>query len=304
MTLYLCFDISNLLYRTFYANKNEDAITISGLAMHQALLTLNKYFKEYPANKIVMAFDRPNWRKVYTKTDTCVSGKIYKGNRRKDMSQKEEAKYKSFLDHLTDFERLMKEHTSVICLAAVGLEADDLVGGFCQNYTSNENEIIVVSTDKDFLQVLSGTNVRLINPADGKPRTLDEWEGNADLFMYEKAIRGDAGDNVQSAYPRVRKTRIMKAWNDPVEHVNMMNETWTNQDGKEFIVKDLFKENELLMDLRKQPEGIRELINETIDAEMADPGSYSYFEFLRFCGKYGLKKVAEQAEKFAPMLSR
>ena len=55
---YMILDISNLLYRTYYANKNEDELTIAGLAQHQALLTLNKYFNLYSPDKIVMAFDR------------------------------------------------------------------------------------------------------------------------------------------------------------------------------------------------------------------------------------------------------
>ena len=57
---YLIFDISNILYRTFYANKGDDDITLAGLAQHAALTTLNKYFKEYKPNKVVMTFDRPN----------------------------------------------------------------------------------------------------------------------------------------------------------------------------------------------------------------------------------------------------
>jgi hypothetical protein len=301
---YLILDISNLLYRTYYANKSEDELTIAGLAQHQALLTLNKYYREHKPDKIVMAFDRKAWRIDYTLSEQCISGKKYKGNRRKDMTDKERSKYEAFLEHLGQFEELMKVHTSVICLAADGLEADDLVAGFVQKYASEENEIIAVSTDKDYIQILKNINTKLIDPASNKERTLEEWDGDADLFMFEKCIRGDAGDNVQSAYPRVRKTRIMKAWEDPLERVNMMEETWTNQDGKTMLVKELFKENEMLMDLSKQPQEWRDLMDKVIDENMENPGKFSLFEFMKFLGKFQMKKVADNVGTFSEMLSR
>jgi len=301
---YMILDISNLLYRTYYANKNEDELTLAGLAQHQALLTLNKYYQLYKPDKIVMAFDRKAWRINYTTSEQCISGKKYKGNRRKDMTEKERAKYEAFLDHLTQFEELMRVHTSVICLAADGLEADDLVAGFVQEYAGAENEIIAVSTDKDYIQILGYENVKLIDPATGDERTLEDWDGSAELFMFEKCIRGDAGDNVQSAYPRVRKTRIMKAWTDPLERVNMMEETWTNQDGKTMLVKEVFKENELLMDLAKQPQEWRDLMATTIKENMEDPGKFSLFQFMKFLGRFEMKKVADNVGTFSEMLSR
>lgn len=302
---YLVFDMTNLLYRTFFANKSQDDVTIAGMAHHMALMTLNKYFKYYKPHKVIMCFDRPSWRKEYTKSDECISGKLYKGHRRKKMSPSEKEKYEAFQDHIKEFESIMQIHTSAISLAADELEADDLIGGCVDVLTLDEdNEVIVVTADKDMIQCLQSDQVQLVNPADGKHRTLDDWDGDAGLFMFEKCIRGDAGDNVQSSLPRCKKTRILKAYNDELERANLMHETWTDPTGKEFVVKHLFKENELLMDLSKQPERIKKIIIKTILDGMNDPGSYSHFHFLKFLGKYEMKKVAEQLEQFVPMLSR
>lgn len=303
---YLVLDITNLLYRTFYAHKTEDDITVAGLASHTALVTINKYVKQFKPHKIIMCFDRHSWRKDYTASEECVSKKPYKGTRRQKMTPKDKERYELFLSHLDDFESMMRDHTSIITLAGKGLEADDLVAGSIQTLSvmDDEAEFIVVSADKDMIQLLGYPNVRLINPADGKDRTLDEWDGDAELFMFEKCIRGDAGDNVQGARPRCKKTRIMKAWTDDYERANLMMETWTDQHGTEFVVKQLFEENRKLMDLRCQPEEIQKQIVTTVIEGINNPGTFSYFHFMKFLGKYELKKVAEQAEQFVQMLSR
>jgi len=302
-TDYLLLDISNLLYRSYFANRDEtDDITIGGMAMHGAFLTIRKYYNLYkPKKKIIMCFDRKNWRKEYTKSENCISGKIYKGHRRKDMTRSQREKYERFLEHVNEFEELIRQYTSIVCLAKEKLEADDLVAGFIKKYKNDKTTVI--STDKDFLQLLRNPNVILIDPATGDKRTLSEWNNDVDYFLFTKMLRGDAGDNVQSSYPRVRQTRIEKAFHDPIERVNMMNESWTNHQGREIIVGDLFKENQILMDLNKQPNEIKDLINETVSYEMKNPGTYSHFYFVKFLGKYNMKRLSSQAESYAKMLS-
>ena len=303
---YLVLDITNILYRTFFTHKTEDITTLTGLATHAALVTINKYYRQFKPHKIIMCFDRDNnWRKQYTLSDKCISKKVYKGNRRQKMTPKEKEKYAIFLSHVGEFENLIRYHTSIIVLAGEALEADDLVGGTIQtlSITDPEAEFIVVSADKDMMQFISD-NVILMDPASGKARTLKDFNNDVKYFMYEKCIRGDLGDNVQSALPRVRKTRIQKAYEDPYEHANLMAEHWNGIDGTDFCVKDLFYENQLLMDLSKQPEDIQKRIITTVLEGVNNPGTFSFFHFMKFLGKYELKKIAEQAEQFAPMFSR
>lgn len=302
---YLVFDMSNLLYRTFFAHHTEDDVTIAGLATHSALITLNKYYREQKPDKIVAAFDRTSWRKEYTASEDCLSKKPYKGNRRQTMTPAQKIKYAQFVSHLNDFETLVTEHTTIITLAGAGLEADDVMAGFVQVQTLDpENEITIVSQDKDMMQLLRFPNVKLLDPASGKFRTLEEWDNDPDYFMFFKCIRGDAGDNVASAYPKVRETRIKKAYTDAFEKANLMNETWKGVDGREFVVKDLYKENQLLMDLSMQPDDIQLLTVKTVLEGLKTSKKFSYFHFMKFLGKYELKKVAEQADNFVPLLSR
>jgi len=304
---YLVLDISNLLYRSFYANKEQDDMTSAGLAHHSALAYLNKYYKKHKPSKMIMTFDRPNWRKVYTLSDECYSKRIYKGQRRQNLTPAEQIKYQKFCEHLKDFEQIMRDHTSVVCLAAEGtdnrgLEADDLISGIVQKFHNTHN-IIVVSSDKDLMQLLRYESVTLIDPATDTPRSLAEHDNDVNYFLFEKCIRGDAGDNVGSAFPRVRSTKIKAAYLDPFERENMMQTTWTDEESNERSVKKLFNENKLLMDLTCQPDDIKELIEKTITEGLANPGKYSHFHFLKFCGKYELNRISDQIDSYVHMLS-
>lgn len=312
---YLLFDISNLLYRTFFAQTQEADTTIAGLATHSGLVTLNKYFKQFKPDKVVMAFDRRSWRKDYTASDECVSKRPYKGNRRQDMTPAQQEKYKRFIAHMQEFEEMIINHTTIITLYENKLEADDLIAGFCQAHTSDEDELIIISTDSDLLQLKRQSNVRVFSPATDKEQFLDDYDHNADYYTFVKCMRGDSTDNVMSAYPRVRSARLKKAYTDPFERVQLMKETWKGdieyeKDGekvtesKEFRVEQLFEENEKLINLTKQPADIRELIETSVAASVAKKRQFSMFFILKFIGKYKLVKIKESIDQYVPLLSK
>lgn len=290
-----------MLYRTFFAHTEQNDTIIAGLATHSAFMTLNKYFRQHKPDKVVMAFDHSSWRKDYTASELCLSKKAYKGNRRQNMTPGQQAKYERFMGHLREFETLITEHSTVITLAAEKLEADDLIAGFVESH--QQDEIVLVSSDSDMLQLLKFPNLRIISPATDKPATLDEYNNDPTYFLFVKCIRGDATDNIQSAYPRVQIKRIAKAYTDPFERVQLMQEFWKGPAG-EFKVQDLFEENEMLIDLTKQPDPIRNRIMKVVQESVDKPRKYSHFHTLRFLGKYQLETVAKQLDTFLPLLSK
>ena len=301
---WLVFDISNLLYRTFFSQKNETDEELAGLATHQALTTLNKYFKIYkPTKGVVMAFDRSSWRKEYTAGDKCVSKRPYKGTRRKDMTPSQREKYARFMDHLKEFELLIIEHTTIATLAYDSLEADDLIAGFCQLYANPDEPIVVITADSDMLQLAKNPGVTIVSPATDKPQSLDDYFNDPEFYVFMKCLRGDSSDNVQSAYPRVPAKRIKKAYDDPFERVQMMKETWTHPDGTVFVVEELFAENELLINLEKQPQDIRDLMEAVVTVSMARPRQFSMFHIMKFIGKYKLNRIKDSIDQYIPLLS-
>lgn len=296
-------DTPNLLFRVHSANqkiKTDDDELNAGLAMHMCFRTVLSHFKKHKPDQVAFAFEgRNNWRKEYTKSDACVSKRLYKGNRTYTASNE------IFFQLIDSFKNFLKLHTTALVLNADKVEGDDMIGGFVQRFAPSNDEIIILSGDKDFVQLLKHPNVRLINPDKGKERTCEDPL----YFMFEKCIRGDGGDNVMTAYPRVRSTRIEKAFKDPFELANLMNDTWEVKDPEtgevvqSFVVKDLYEENKLLMDLEAQPQEIKDLIQDTITAAITERANFSYFHFMKFLGEYQLKAIADESMNYTDVFS-
>ncbi len=303
-------DTANLLFRVAAAqgkyNNTGTAEDKAGLAMHMSLNSLNKYYKQFKPNQVAMTFEGgKNWRKDFTRSSECLSKRVYKANRTKDSSMI------PFFELIESFEKLARDHTTLVCLSNPVLEGDDLFAGYVQRFCEAGDEVIGISGDRDFVQLLKYKNFTLINPDTGKPRTLEDVCGVDDAlyFMFEKAMRGDKGDNVFPAYPRVLSKRLKKCLEDDYELTKIMNETWTftDPDSKEvttYRVGDLFEENMKLMNLECQPDHIRAVITSTLDDGLANHGKWNFFQFTKFCGKYRLNQIAENSQQFANLFSR
>lgn len=306
-------DGTGLFYAAFFAPPRDSYVPSAfpqevqekddglDLILHVALQNLNKWFKELRPSKLIMCFDSPNWRKKYTQSDKCISKRIYKANRRQDMTPDERERYHKFLGHMDEFCSMLEKHTTVTVLKHDNLEADDLVSGVCQ--ICIDKQITIVSTDKDFIQLLRHPNVKLLDPKSNEYRDLSEWDNNADYFMFVKNIRGDRGDNILQAYPGVRLLKIKKAFDDEYERVNMMNHKYKLIDGREVSVQQMFDENMLLMDLWSQPEEIKVAILEHIDSQLNKTKEFSHMHFLQFLRQHNLARISTNSDNYIKMLA-
>jgi hypothetical protein len=304
----LIFDITNLIFRVAAVEKNRvfDSEDLIGLCMHMSFMSVNKYFKKYQPDRVIFAFEGGwNWRKQYTP----IRNVAYKGNRVKDPTMEH------FFEVINSFKELCQKHSSVVCLAIDGCEADDSIAGYVQLHNDDpDHEIYIVSGDKDMTQLLKRPNTYLVNPDKGVLRNQPgdkEYYEDLDYFIFKKCVRGDGGDNVLSAYPNVRETKILKAYEDEFERENFMNTeidyVVMNEAGepetKKFKVGTLFEENKLLMDLTCQPPEVREVLMDGIRDAIQNRGKYSNFHFLKFLGKYELNKLAENVLDFTGLLT-
>ena len=220
--------------------------------------------------------------------------------RRVDSTPAQAAKYAAFQKHIGEFEAIMGDHTTIITLSADQLEGDDCIAAWITR--NPERNHTIISGDKDFVQLLKYDNVQLLDPATDKLRTVDDPK----YYMFLKLFRGEPAstDNVCSAYPKLRETKIQEAYKDSFALTNLRNATWTDHDGRIMEVGKLLDENKLLMDLTAQPEHIQDIMDQLVVSALMKKRQFSHFKFLKFLGKFELKKIAEQLESFVPMLSK
>jgi len=204
------------------------------------------------------------------------------------------------------------------------LEADDLIAGWVQNHP--EDNHVIISTDGDFAQLIA-PNVKQYNGVSnttithegyfddkGKPvidKKTKEPKGAPDpqWLLFEKCMRGDTSDNVFSAYPGVRKkgtknkVGLLEAFDDKntkgYNWNNLMLQRWTDHNGDEHRVLDDYNRNVMLCDLTAQPAEIREIINNTIAEVEPKEITQVGMRLMKFCAKWDMQRVADQAQYFA-----
>jgi hypothetical protein len=311
---YILVDTANTFFRARHVIKG-DADTKLGMAMHITLNSIKKAWQDFDGKHVVFCLEGRSWRKDYYAP--------YKRNRqetRSAMTVKEQEEDKLFWETFDKFKDFVTTKTNCTVLQNSRLEADDLIAGFIQNHPTDNH--VIISTDSDFAQLIA-PNVKQYN---GVADTLTTHEGifdkkgkmvidnktkqpkavpNPEWLLFEKCIRGDTSDNVFSAYPGVRKTKLQEAFEDRTQKGfawnNLMLQRWADHEGKEHRVLDDYERNRKLIDLTQQPDDIRNVIVETITNQITEPKSIDQvgIRLLKFCNLYDLQRVADNIQQYA-----
>jgi hypothetical protein len=240
-----------------------------------------RFAKKLKANSIVVMRDSPNiWRK-----DICAE---YKANH---TSSIDDIYYKDTVaaaDMLCEF---FETCTAVTVYSYARAEADDLIGIWCQESGSVN---IILSSDKDFVQLLEEGKTTLFSPVQDVFRTSEDPQ--YDLFL--KCVRGDSGDNVRSAFPKVRETLLKKAWGDNLEMLNLLETV--RPDGVK--VGDALMQNIALIDLSQQPTEMRKSIINKF--KTTPPQTFNMTKSYRFFGEKGLKERLDVLDNGAIFLKK
>jgi len=83
-----------------------------------------------------------------------------------------------------------------------------------------------------------------------------------------------------------------------------MLQKWIDHNGVEHKVRDDYERNRTLIDLTAQPDDIKQLVDNAIHTSVrTETMGQVGMHFMKFCGKYELTKMSEQAETYARWLS-
>jgi len=321
---YVLVDVANLFFRARHVVRGDDMDTKIGMAYHIMFASINKVWRDFGGKHVVFALEGRSWRKDYYEP--------YKRNRqdaRAALTPKEQEEDKRFWEAFDELKTFLNDRTNCTVLQHPNCEADDFIARFIQNHP-NDNHVIV-SSDSDYYQLLS-TNVSQYNGITnqhirldgvyndkGKPVIDNKTKehkviGEPAWLLFEKCIRGDTSDNVFSAYPgaRVKGTKNKVGMKEAFEDKdskgfnwnNFMLQRWTDHEGAEHRVLDDYQRNRTLIDLTAQPDNIKAVLDETIKVQTNTvPKGQVGIYFLKFCGKWDLQRVSDQADAHAEYLN-
>lgn len=321
---YLIVDTANTFFRARHsAHRQSDTWDKLGFAIHVTLGSVNKAWRDQKADHVIFCLEGRSWRKDFYEP--------YKKNRavaRAALTEAEAEEDKLFWETFDELKTFLSERTNCTVLRHENLEADDLIAGWIQSHPDDHHTI--VSSDTDFYQLLA-PNVNQYNGISDELHTLEgilDKKGKLVIdkktkepkkipdpswILFEKCMRGDASDNVFSAYPGVRtkgsknKVGLQEAYEDRDKKGfnwnNLMLQRWTDHNGVEHRVLDDYLRNVQLVDLTAQPDDIKAKIAETIAAGAVKQSRPMVgAQFLKFCGKYELNRLSEHSSQYAEML--
>ena len=325
MTKYALIDTANTFFRARHiASRNSTVDEKIGMAIHLTLASTNQIVKRFGIDHVVFCLEGRSWRKDYYTP--------YKKNRVVDTLSQTEAEVEEntmFWQTYEAFTNYLKDRTNCSVLRDPKAEADDLIARFVALHP--EDEHFIISTDSDYQQLISsrvkqysgvtGELITLEGYFDDKGRPVKDKKTkepklleDPEYILFRKILRGDSTDNVFAAFPGVRevgsknKVGIKEAYEDRhkkgYNFNNLMLQRWSDHEGVEHRVRDDYERNRTLIDLTAQPDDIKLSVDTNIrEGVRTTTIPQVGLHLLKFCGKYELQKIADNAETYAKWLN-
>jgi len=260
--------LSNLLMQL---GNHTNAKLEENMVRHMVLNSLRSYRQKFSTEfgEMVIACDNTNcWRKKVFP--------YYKANRKKNQ-EKSEMDWNSIFECMNKIRSELKEFFPYRVIDIETAEADDIIGTlvskFGQELNTGEN-ILILSGDKDFIQLHKYNNVKQYDP------TRKKWisHANPDMFLKEHIMKGDAGDGV----PNVLSSDncfVVGERQKPLTQKRLSQYMGLDPSQYETIIAKNYERNAKLIDLSYTPDEIRTKVMEQYESQKGKDRSklWNYF---------------------------
>jgi len=277
--------ISNLMMQPGIAKGIDENVV-----RHMVLNSIRMYnvkFKEAYGDIIICCDDKNYWRKDLFP--------YYKAGRKKDR-EASPFDWNLIFMTLNKVRDEIQENFPYKVVRVERAEADDIIGTICHNYgvellnNSSTEKILILSSDKDFMQLQKFRNVEQFSPMAKKfLRT-----SNPEEFLKMHIIRGDRGDGVPNILSS-DDTFVTESRQKPVTEKKL--NTWMNEEPTIFcdtMMLKNYKRNESLIDLSKIPiEYQQNIMNEYQNAPKNGRD-----KILNYFIKNRMKQLTEHLQEF------
>ena len=263
--------ISNLMVSL---GKYTNAELNVDLLRHMVLNTIRANYKKFKSQfgELIICSDGMGkiWRKnVYP---------YYKANRKRARDESE-IDWDLVYNAINTIRDEIKENFSYRVLVNENCEADDIIATLCEHFgddgfLTGSEPILILSRDKDFIQLHKYPNVKQYSPID--KRFITHPKPTA--FLKEQIIRGDEGDGV----PNIKSPDdvfVTKSRQKQIFTKNIPN--WIECDPKDFCDEKMlrnYKRNEQLIDLSFVPDVYKKAIVDDFESQANKSRRvYNYF---------------------------
>ncbi|MDP6250051.1 MAG: hypothetical protein QGH26_04465 [Candidatus Pacebacteria bacterium] len=160
-------------------SKEPDENTVRHMILNSLRMYRTRFSSEF--GELVLCYDSKHyWRRDYFPQ--------YKSGRRK--SRENDSKdWDAIFSCLNQIKDEIKTNLPYKVLEVYGAEADDIIGTICAEYSE---EIMIISGDKDFIQLQKYPNIKQYSPITKKSVNGE----NPGKYLKEHILRGDTSDGI------------------------------------------------------------------------------------------------------------
>ena len=278
-------DYSQIAISNIIVQKLNDESMIRHMILNSIRMYNKKYRNEY-GQMVICADGMNTWRKEFFP--------YYKASRKNGREESSQDWHDIFrILHLVRDE--IKDNLPYKVLHMEGIEADDIIGSLTMRTQEfgNHEPIMIVSSDKDFIQLQKFSNVKQFSPIQKKMVT----DSNPRQYLWNHILRGDSGDGIPNVLSDDDTFIEEGKSQSPLRQQKI--DTWIEnadnlKDHMDETTYRNFQRNKKLIDLTDIPEHLQQLIINTYDEQSLAPK----MKVLNYLIKKRCNQLIEVVEEF------